>query len=403
MSKAKAAAQVESAKVGGVDVGKVDPTVLAKSLEGFGINVKAGTTLADMIAGLTEYVVKNYDPHTQCAQCDTCGAISPLDLTACPFCGVSDPEEDAQAGHVEQEPEEETQEEAGQEEAEAEVVEAPKKVGKKSKARHASEFAATEQASGVQKAAPSSPSMSLWIPTAPLKNEMDESHLDNITAKLLFLKSNLAANYWALGKGLKVVLDTTIWKVRTKGPEGKAKTAYTSFNQYCKVELKMSNSTCYDLMDAAAKFSEDQARRLGMTKLVLVMRAPENDQERLLEEAEKGATKSQIRDAVTRAKERVGHKRRKTGAGRKEMPSAGKQRVVGKVTVAMIEGRQKIAMVQKPDHKLAEGEEAKPCKRLADVPIAVEVLTNGVERTYSIISHPTSGQLLLLIETKRRD
>lgn len=422
-NKAAATAKSEAAKVGKVNVGKVDVGVLNAALDGIGKEAfdaafakgeqkyaypAPGSTLGDKIVALTAYYTAAPDYNETCLSCDNCGGISPEELDVCPYCGIASGAEPGEA-------------------VAAEVVEPP--VAKQPKAAKADKekpavvpaLALVEQkpaepfpaeaASGTrekaQTVAPSS--LSMLIPKIGAK-DMNEDTLDSATKQVLYIKANAAMGHWALGKALEVIFATEIWKTRTKpGKKGErvegAKHLYSTFDQWCRNEVKMAGSTCYSLIDMAKKFSEKQARELGTSKLQLTMRAPEEEQARILKSAEEGASTRQIREAVHEAKAKTGMQKRETGRKATPAGKAGQttkkesaRYANGKVTTTLVEGSTLIPMFAKPDRK---GDETKPAKRFADNPIAEEHFHGGVTRTYSILEHPTTGVWRLKIETKR--
>ena len=225
-----------------------------------------------------------------------------------------------------------------------------------------------------------------------------EADLDKAVLKAQKLKAAVAGGYYALGKHIKEIFSTHLWKQRTS--EGKTK--YTGFEQFCQQELKMNASTAIGLMDVADNFTEEQVNKFGTTKLNLVLKAPEEVRGEVLSDVEKGASVRELGDKVKEERAKKGNKRRETG--RKKMPAGEKaakkvEAAKGRqtITIANIEGRKTIKL----NARVEKGQEPKRAKRIADQPWGTLELSNNVVMKFLV--QDRDGELVLVVDTRRVD
>lgn len=335
MSKGAAAKAATVADVK-VDLTKVDPTLVKKALKGYGVDTK-DLVIDDMAERLQTLNRKSVEPD-KLVTCMNCSGCMDNDLDLCPFCGDEGEEASAEGAAT-----------ALTKVPEVEIIETP----------------------------------------------MTAKALDEATARIKQLTTDARHGYWRLGKEIFHVFSTKLWAVRMKH----GKQAYRSFEKYCAAELEMAHTTAFNMMGVAEKFTEEQVAKIGGSKLSLLLKAPEIDQDEILDDLNKGAS---FRDVQAKVKE----KRKKRGVtkkaheGRKKMPAKAGPKPTNRMTVALVTGVATLKMFAKPEQKLKEGEKLeKRAKQVADNPIAIEVMSNGVERYYSITR--TSEGLSLKIETKR--
>ena len=100
---------------------------------------------------------------------------------------------------------------------------------------------------------------------------------------------------WELGIEVQRLYESQLWRQRSKTDGAEA---YTSWGHFCEQELAISNAYSYRLMDVSAKFTREQVRDLGPTKLAMTLKVPEIARIQMLEAAASGATVTQLRDMV---------------------------------------------------------------------------------------------------------
>lgn len=117
------------------------------------------------------------------------------------------------------------------------------------------------------------------------------------------------SDHFELGRLLLRVYEKELWKIRMID----GKVAYAGFNHFVKSEIGISHTTAYGLMDVAKYFTEDQAKRFGCQKLVLLLKAPEAKRVGLMEKIEDGISHRQLMAEVNTARREVRLERRLTG------------------------------------------------------------------------------------------
>jgi len=221
--------------------------------------------------------------------------------------------------------------------------------------------------------------------------QIDERALDTSVARVQALKSESAGSLWELGSEIKKLHDTDLWKQRTTE---KGAPKWRSWGQFCEAELGISPQYAYKLMDVAEVYSREQVRTLGATKLHITLQVPKEHRARLLAEAEKGKSVSELRaEATTIGKvKRDTGRTGKGGAGAHKPGSKKGGRKKEKITVAALVGR-----VEVPLYK---GLTDQPARALTDVPRGTERLLNGVTQVF-VVTKDENGQWLLIVERVR--
>jgi hypothetical protein len=412
----------EEVKVGDIDISKCDLKyvlpILKTCFECKGID---GLALADIdqlsveaaVGHLNQWFRTNVEPGNL-VQCDNCCGVSEQSLPACPYCGDAGEVIVEEAPPPEAPPVEQTKRGPGRPKGSGNKPKAekpadapkrgpgrPKGSGNKPKAEKPA-----EPECAVEEPAPADLSLPNVIGNCDVEviqagETPTEAVLDTISAAIRQAKADTAVQYWTLGAQIKVVFDTSLWKLRTT-PDGK--TRYTTFAQWCTAEIGLNSSVALSLMDVASKFSREDARRLGSSKLQLILRAPEGKQPELLEAAGEGASFRDIQKQVKQAKKEIGMEKRETGRKLTPIGKPGKKlkspiRVIpdddGRMTVAMVEGEVAIECFAKP----AKGSVPVRARKLSDEPYAVEDMENGVTRRYEVLLRPEG--LILKITTSR--
>lgn len=321
---------------------------------------------------LVEYYSKNKP--AKIGECDICNGSSDGELDSCPFCGDVDP--DAEKEPAKPKPKASDAEE----EAPAPAKKGTKKSAKKS----------AKAAKGDSLAKPE-PEMSSAV-------KYTEQDLDTSIKAIEELKSSIWRNGWKMGQLVREIRDKHLWKQRSD-ENGKPK--YKSFEQFCPNELGFSDNQAYRMMDVSERFTEEQVRKFGTTKLSLVLEAPKEDQDRILEEkVAKNASSAEVREAVKKARAEKKVTTRETG--RKKTPKGKappkKQAKPGSarkdnITVASIEGTKTVKLFKKESPEVR-------AKRIGDTPTGTLELTNDVMMHFTVIED-AEGALVIKVRTKR--
>lgn len=381
-----------------VKLAKVNTKVLLAALKSLGVTPEKKDP-ATLVKALVEYEKKNKP--AKIGECDVCGGSSSADFDACPFCGTGGDEET----EAEEKPAAEEQPPAPKKEkaAKAPKEEAPpaeKKTAKGSKksAKTTEEKTEEKAVEAVVEGKPTTALAKVDKPGAVVKYNVDD--LDKTVSAINTLKSAIWSNGWKMGKLITELRDKQLWKLRNE--DGKPK--YLTFESFCKSELGFSDNQAYRLMDVAERFTEEQVKKFGTTKLSLILEAPKEDQDKILEEhVAKNASSAEVREAVTKARKEKGVTRRDTG--RKKTPKSGKaasppkKKAKGaspkrdKITVAALEGTKTVKLFKREHPEVV-------AKRIADEPVGTLELENDVVMHFSLIQGP-EGNIVLKIRTKR--
>lgn len=356
-AKADKAAQV----VAGVNTAKVN----LDHLKGVLKQLKLPTTGTP--AELVERAVAHFKkatPPERLANCDVCDGASDITLDACPFCATV--EGDAAA-------------------TESDVK--PKAAAKAAKADKAPKAAAKADK-------PSSKALVKAAPTAVVVTT-ESQPLDAAVADVQRLKEASSVSAWQLGKRIRDVFEGQLWKLRV---DADGKPRYKGFDAFVAHELGFTPTNAYKLMDLSKTFAEDDVRKFGTSKLGLLIEAPKEDQARIKEQIEKGASKREVEREVRKAKKEKGHRR---DTGRKKTP-AGTRKPAARatITVANITGRKTVKLFKKPASRTQDPSEFVRAKKVGDLPWGKMELENDVTMYFSVQEN-AAGELQLVVETKR--
>ncbi len=223
-------------------------------------------------------------------------------------------------------------------------------------------------------------------------------NLNKAVAEVHALKGKGAGLIWELGCKIREIHDGQLWKARI-GEDGTA--AYKHWNAFCHAELGMTPTHAYSVMDVSKAFPRAHVEKWGVSKLALILKAPEEDQPRLLEEAAKHG-KRDLAEKVTKLRKEKGKGKRDTG--RKPMPE-GKARApkAGKDSIAvatLLDKPKKVQLWARPEKR--GDEPTKRAKKLSDNPIGWYDLPNGVRQFFAIAQSET-GELELKLYFKRTE
>lgn len=416
-----------SKKIFGVDPGLVNEEVLRAAAAKLEIADASTAPIDTIIKAMVTYF---RDSGGALLKCDTCGGVSTGEYDLCPFCGTGEDDAPAPEATAEEATAEVVEEETEAEESAAEEEPAPEPVkankgGKKPPTQEDANMARTATATDAAKTtAPTKAAVKDAVAkaTAPAATKDKDGKtaedkkaaktaivkapppvdaalvgltpvdLDNAVGRVVALKTAAASDMWKLGAELKGIHERQLWKLRT---DDTGKGRYRSFEVFCAQEIGMSGTQCYKLIDISNQFDEEQVKKLGTTKLGLVLQAPKEDQAELLKEAE-GTSSRQLVEKVKAKKAEKGIEQRETG--RKVTPKS-KGRASEHIAIAQVLGRKRIALFAKPANKKDQLVEA---KSLEDQPFGMDDLPNGVREMFAI-QKDSKGNLVLVIDRKRLD
>lgn len=288
--------------------------VLNKSLKAAGIErvplengVPAKVALAkDAQALQAFYLAKLESPEGQSLElmvCDPadggCGGESPGDLVGCPFCGTGD----ADAAEA-------ASKDAGQEKK----APAPKdRPSTKGKLALVPSHVPPGGGGPVQKLAEK-------FAGFPATSKLED--VDASVRRIEELKAQGAKSLWQIGDELRNVYERETW--RQRHVEGDpSKLAYRSFNAWVEKECHFTTRYALELINVAAAFTEDEVIEVGVTKLEVIARVPDEWKGLLLERVKKGMKRAEL---VEQAKALTGASSTPRDTGRKGF-RAGKEKV----------------------------------------------------------------------------
>lgn len=367
----KSAATRDETLVSGVNVSLVKIELVNKALTGLNVDIK-DMSASDKVEALQFHGKKL--SKAEKATCAECGGIAALTFPECPFCGDEGEDEDEK-------------EDKGKGAVVTPIASAKKKKVVEGKKKTSTSTAIVK--AGAQQ-------------TGLLQGEFSEKALDEANAEIEEIKQRAKHTYWELGNALLKVYEKELWKARGLD---KGRATYTGFNQYIEAEPKISHTTAYNMMEVAKYFTEAQVKKIGGSKLSLVLKAPEADRPALMKEVEKGATsKRKLAKKVKEARKKAKLVKRQI-AGRKAIPMNKREQAAaagkGSMTIALVEGTKTLELWAKPDKPLKAGEKpTKRAKTLADEPWCLEPMANGAERIYSLVK--TSKGLAFRATTRRK-
>lgn len=351
---------------------------LERKLSNLGLDVPA--SLEERADALEKHYLLTMK-HGDLMRCQACDAILPEAEPECPFCGGNEGEDLDKDAFKTAKAQVEARMNPTTETGTGEKFEGA--LAKRAK-RKAEKDAATK------KDAPRNASGAL----------ITERDLDDAVAKVHALKVDAAKSYYDLGLYIKEhIVDPQLWKLRTENGEARYKTIEAFFN----AELGLAPRQAYKLMDTAKAFTPEQLQKWGPTKLSLVLEAPKQEQPKLLEKVEQGASKREIEREVRKfnAEEREEGKVRETRDGRAQRNTHPTKKREEKITVASLLGSSTVKLYQKPSTlKNLNVKELAPAKMMKHMPFGIEELENGV-KVYYQIRESASGQWELKIVRKR--
>jgi hypothetical protein len=352
--------------VEGVDIKKVDQKLVMRSAKKF--KVPTNGSLASTVKALK---AKIDDSDGKVDDCTVCGGSWPAELDACPFCGDTERDDPGSA---------EVSEESG----------------------HASESSVM---GGTESEEPPETSTALaQVERAPLASlagnpgvvaPQKEEDLDKAVAVINTAMEKGAHCFSIVLLTLKRIVDTNLWKARTT--DG-GEPPYTSWTDFANKELDFSRTYAERLLKTANEFGSQPRliEELGVNKLIVVLAAPKDQREKLLDKAKAGASRAKLQ-AIT--------KELNEGAGKN--PGRGKKKEEPKVevskdeiTLAVLQNKRQTIPLWSPKAD-KKGDFTTPAKKLDDQPHGWLVLPNGTRLTFQLLRSP--NQQLKLVMTAKRE
>jgi hypothetical protein len=239
-------------------------------------------------------------------------------------------------------------------------------------------------------------------PASALRAERD---LDEAISKVDKAQGDAAISAWQLGRYIADIRDNGLWKLRTQRDEaGKEKSKWRTFEAFCAAELRMTPRNAHNLAEVSKNFTEDQVKAVGHSKLSILLLAPPEARPEIQKQAEAGASASEVRTQVKKARAESKEEPKKTRTSKATEAKQAKVKSEAKtLTIATLLGSSTIKLYRKPPSlKGLDLENTPRAKRLADEPFGVEEMENGVI-TYYTIAESATGELVLRIVRKREE
>jgi hypothetical protein len=255
-------------KVTGVDIDKVDESVLDAALKAAGFDVEG--TVEEKVNKMADHQ-RDVTKADDLADCSTCGGESDVKLPSCPFCG------------------------------DGEIIEgkagAAKKAAEKAKAKPASKrklVATTETVHATV--------VEVITPGAAMNTVAE---LDRAVANIALLKMAAVRNIWALGREIAIVIAGDLWKQRR---DADGSLSYRTFKSFSELELGMSTTYAYKLARISETFTEQEVSAVGTKKLGIMLQLPKPMQDKLIADAMAGASSAEIQESTRPAPKPVSDK-----------------------------------------------------------------------------------------------
>ena len=374
----------KSEAVMGIETDKLDVSSINDALDKLEIQPDGKATLEARVRALQVYFEKvDEEKSAPTFECTNCEQVSTFPNAVCPFCGVGDdaepaalpgPDDDgpgdpdeADTRHGPESPEqpEETSTDGLAAEVAEQVLVPAKRKGRKAKAQ-----------------------LALVPPVEKVHEGIVETALDKAVEELKKLSTIASTGGWYLARKLAEIDISGLWKTRVT-TEGKA--VHKNFDAFVKAELGFSREYYQGLLRIVARFTEEEYKQLGPTKLRLVVAANDPEEEaRRLKRFQDGVSRREVEREIGR----------KPDNAKSEKP---KPSTAGKLTIAFVEGkREKVPFFLKPASKKDEGDGGKPAKRVGDTPYARVQMTNDVW-LYVTLTQNKAGEIVGVFEYKRVD
>lgn len=381
----------------GIDTDKIDEAFINKYLghyelaSGGKINRKL-RILARHIAELKESMSE--EDFESCT-CSKCGGESPGAADECPFCGEAD--EDDSGNPTVEEPTGEVAEGAEvagdegetpteEEPAEEEPAAKPRSRSAAGKKKAASKKKAPKKKVRARKGRATKPDNTeeapvevVEEPSAPLAavpdNKYSEVDLNQRVAKCRQYMTEASAQCFHLGTELRAISDSNLYLLRTND---NGKQAYTNFKSFCRHEFNLGYKQAYKFMAVAEHYDEDQIRAMGVEKLNLALKVPEDVRQKILDAAEEGETMSTLSD--------------KAAALQGKEPKKAPPKSMAGLTAIIAMGLLEAPAFKAPTKAGKVNQKTTAAKGLKDDPFATFQLENDVEATVQLLTD-ANGEL----------
>lgn len=368
---------------------KVNPELVAKWCKHYKLDVDPADDLEEAVRALSAAMAKA----DKIAGCDNCNGDSDIALPECPFCGDSETSEDNETQTKTEVTTEVSDMTTKKKTTKKTAKKAPaKKTSKKAPVKNAP--AKTEAAAPKgRKKAPAKKAPAKKAPAKESKALAKKEELSVVSSAALTkgvervrqLQMQGIECMWDLGQTLFGIYEKKLYTQMKAG----TKPVYDSWTKFCKKELGIDPRYGFKLMDVATNFNKRQVADVGVTKLTMLVRVPEEKRAELLAKA-KDTPRSKIQEEVSKL---AGNTVRDTGRdGFKGKRGEGRKptKKSEKLTVVRTEPRVVVDLFKRGTTERA--------KTLEDA-MGIEQCANGMTVHYSIVE--TEKGISLAIETRR--
>jgi hypothetical protein len=262
----------------GVDLDKVNELVFSRYCAKYGL-IRTNSLTND-IALFSAKIMQVVD-RKKVVCCDTCGGTSSIEDPECPYCGTCDGEMPVIENNLTKPPEPII------------VTSKTKAIAKpqptKGNAQDAKEallrtLEPTLEAMGIE------PEISTDL-AVHQSQDIEVANISDAIEAVKQAKELTVVCHWQLGQTILKCFKNDLWK-QLKDEEGGVR--YTNFYRFCENELGLSGRYCHSLMDIASSFSADDVAKIGVAKLGIILRLPEQDRDKLLIETRQGIPYSEL-------------------------------------------------------------------------------------------------------------
>lgn len=288
MSKSSAAKSAELNLVRGVEINKVNLTVLNKHLRAKGLEFSSKDKVEKRVEIYADALLKREkeDPSLKAAilECKNCGGASEAKLTECPYCGTGDaapaegsPAANKAAGEIPPSP-------RPSKSAAKERAAAKEKGGAKEKA-NAGAGGGTVKVTA-EKGGDGSTRLVRAPETAPESigeaNKRAVRDLDQSVGRMKKLQLETVKSYWRLGRELADNYKRNLYRFRV---DGNGTPVYKSWASFVEKEIGLNGQYARDIMAVSEFYTEEQINKLSVGKLKIILRLPEGLREEMAQRA----------------------------------------------------------------------------------------------------------------------
>lgn len=371
-------AQPTAPAVQSVDLARVNLTTLNAALSEAKIKVTSKTKVEERVRLLQEYELRQCpgddelpEDQRRLGDCTVCNGVSQLSRPACPYCGTAE----EQPSPV------------------APVANPPPKSAKAAKSK-----------------VPEKPAAKAVVKVADAgkitKKNVEE--IVGIERRIKGLLADSVESMWTLGRELGSVLKGGQWKYRLGDDD---KPAFKAFGDWVHETFGITPQYARQLVAVSEAYTAKQVREVGVKKLAIALRLPEEARAELVEKAAGGATVREVEAEVQRLAPGATREPVASGAAtarpgvsaanaRRAAEGAAKPSYVPKeneVTAVLALRRYELPMFARA--KSAETSAPVRAKTISSNPTAVLEIENGV-RVIGKVVEDADG-LILVLEFER--